>query len=197
MISDAYDVDAMRRDLPVLAKWTYLATGSLGITAEPVLTAHLAQIAAMERGGTTAAADAVASAEACRAAVASLIGAAPRDVSLARNASDGIAWVTGALDLGPGDEIVTSDAEGVEVLAALAGLRERTGAAVRFVSLSADPDRLAAQLRAVTTSRTKLVILSHVSCETGVRAPLDVVREVIGPDPFFLVDAAQSVGVVP
>jgi selenocysteine lyase/cysteine desulfurase len=42
-----------------------------------------------------------------------------------------------------------------------------------------------------------LVILSHVSCETGVRAPLDVVREVIGPDPFFLVDVAQSVGVVP
>lgn len=197
MTSDAYDVDTVRRDLPVLAEWTYLATGSLGLTAEPVLAAHLAQVAAMEREGTIAAAAAGIVTEGCRAAIARLIGAAAQDVALARNASDGIAWVAGALDLGPGDEVVTSDAEGIEVLAALAGLRERTGAAVRFVPLSPDPDRLAADLRAASSARTRLVLLSHVSCETGVRAPLDIARDVIGLAPFFLVDAAQSVGVVP
>ena len=110
---------------------------------------------------------------------------------------DGVAWVVGALDLGPDDEVVTSDAEGVEVLAALTGIRERTGAAVRFVPLSADAHRLDTNLRSVTTPRTRLILLSHVSCETGVRGPLEVVRDAIGPHPYFVADAAQSVGVVP
>jgi selenocysteine lyase/cysteine desulfurase len=193
----AYDIEAVRRNLPLLAEWTYLATGTLGLTAEPVLSTHLDQIAAMARGGATANTAGADAAEQCRIAMARLLGAEPSEIALARNASDGIAWVVGALDLGPDDEVVTSDAEGVEVLAALSGLRERTGAAVRFVPLSGDPDRLAADLRGMTTPRTELVLLSHVSCETGVRAPLEVVRSAIGPQPYFVADAAQSAGVIP
>jgi selenocysteine lyase/cysteine desulfurase len=194
---DGYDLAAVRADLPLLAEWTYLATGTFGVMPEPVLAAYLAKLAAAERGGSATREAAMADYEGCRVAVAALIGADPADVALNRNASDGIAWVTGAIELAPGDEVIASDVEGVELLAALAGLVERTGARVRFVPLAPDPGRLALDLRAATTARTRLVILSHVSCESGVRAPIRVVRDAVGPDPFLLVDAAQSVGVVP
>ncbi len=191
-----YDLAAVRRELPVLQEWTYLGTGTQGIMAEPVLQRHLERIAAFERGGTAmpGRVEAEANYQACRESVARLIGAEANDVALLRNASDGINIVTAAIDLQPGDEIITSTAEGLELIIPLVGLCARTGAALRYIELTPDPAEFAARLEALLSDRTRLIILSQVSCEWGTRVPVEIMRELAGPEVLIVVDGAQSVG---
>ena len=74
----------------------------------------------------------------------SLMGADAGDLALTGSTTDGVNDVLGALDLGPGDEVLTSDEEHPGVLAPLGALRERRGVSVRVAPF----DELAARGRA-------------------------------------------------
>jgi len=98
-----------------------------------------------------------------RAAYAQRLGAAPADVALTTSTSEGVVRVLAALDLGPGDEIVTSDEEHPGVLGPLAAARARTGVQVRMVPLADVADAVG--------PATRLVACSHVGWTTGAVAP--------------------------
>lgn len=193
----AYDLGAARAALPLLDNCTYLNPAGEGLMAEPVLRALLGRVAARERGGQAAYAADLAALEASRAALAGLVGAAPRDIALNRNSSEGLAQVICAFPLRPGDEALTTHEEAGEVVATLRLACDRAGATVRYVEATADPDEFAARLGGALTSRTRLVALSHVGAETGLRVPVERVRAAIGPDVAYLLDAAQAVANVP
>jgi selenocysteine lyase/cysteine desulfurase len=197
LIEPAYDLVAVRAALPILADCTYLNPAGEGLMAEPVLRAHLDRVAARERGGQAAHAADRAALAASRGALAGLVGAEPRDITLNRNSSEGLAQVICAFPLRPGDEAITTHEEAGEVVSTLRFACDRAGATIRYVEATADPARFQERLDAALTPRTRLVALSHVGAETGLRTPVGAVREVIGPEVAYLIDAAQAVANVP
>jgi selenocysteine lyase/cysteine desulfurase len=192
-----YDIDTVRRNLPILNDWTYLNTGTVGIMAEPVLRIHLDNIADHERGGHATQERAIAGYERARASLAALLNVNACDIALNRNATDGINWVAANFPLGPGDEVITSTEEHPAMVYPWINACQRSGARLRFIPLSHNRDELGLSLAAVCTPATRVIALSHVSCETGMRVPVDVVREVAGNGVRVLVDASQSVGQFP
>jgi len=126
--------------------------------------------------------DLVARRERLRAAYAALLGAQPDDVAVTTCTSEGIVRVLAGLDLRPGDEVLTSDAEHPGLLGPLAGARRRREITIRTVALR--------DMAGAAGPRTRLVACSHVSWMTG-----EVAR--LPDDVPVLLDGAQSAGAVP
>ena len=194
MDDSPYPLESLRSSVSILREWTYLNTGTVGVMAEPVLEKHLTNVAAYERGGHTAQASAVEGYERSRTVLAGLLGADPADITFNRNATDGINLVAAAFPLSAGDEVITSTEEHPAMILPWLAACERNGARLRYVDVSPDPDVLTTNIRACLTSSTRMVAISHVSCETGVRLPVEIIRGVVGNDVAILVDASQSVG---
>ena len=113
-----------------------------------------------------------------------MLGCDSDDVAVTTGTSFGLGCVLAGMDIGPGDEIVTSDNEHPGLLGPLIAARHR-GATVRAVPF----EELANAVRATTT----LVAASHVNWITGEIAPVDLAEV---PVPVIL-DGAQGAGAVP
>ncbi len=120
-----------------------------------------------------------------RAAYASLLGCEARGVALTTCTSEGMAQVIGGLDLGPGDEILTSDEEHPGLLGALGAARQLRGVTVRAVPL--------ADVARTVGPDTRLVACSHVGWMSGSFAPAELANVEVP----VLLDGAQGVGAVP
>jgi selenocysteine lyase/cysteine desulfurase len=196
--TDGFDLAAVRRALPILAEFTYLNTGTVGIMAEPVLAAHLAAVAQYERGGHAAEEVARRGYEQGRTALAHLLGVEPGEVALTRNATDGVALTAASLRLASDDLVLTTDQEHPAVLLPLALMQRRGYGRLSFFSVSLDPEETFQRFVRAVKLRTKVVVVSHVSCETGVRLPVaEICAYCRERDIFTLVDCAQSVGQFP
>jgi selenocysteine lyase/cysteine desulfurase len=190
----SYDVDAARGNLPVLEEWTYLNTGTVGVMAEPVLAAHLENVADHERNGHATQSHAIEGYERARTALADLLNARAADIALNRNATDGINWVAATFPLQSGDEVITSVEEHPAMILPWIAACERAGARLRYIPLSPDAHEFRANLEQTCNDRTRVVTISQVSCETGTRVPVEIIRDVVGGSVAILVDASQSVG---
>ena len=120
-----------------------------------------------------------------RAELADLVGAEAEQVALTASTTDGCNVVLAGLDLGPGDEVITTTDEHFGLIGPL----HASGARVVVVS----PD--AEAIEAAVTPRTRLLALSHVLWTTGQVLPVRELRERTGIP--VLVDGAQSVGAIP
>ena len=194
-----YDLAAVRAALPILREVTYLNTGTVGLMPEPVLERHLAAQAAYERGGHVAQEAARDAYERARAAFAALINARhPDEIALTRNATDGVAILAAGLRLTPEDIVLTTTQEHPAVLLPWAAAERRGGARLRLFPISADPDETLAAFESGLTPATRLVVVSHVSCETGIRLPVaEICRRCRERGILTLVDGAQSLGQFP
>lgn len=193
-----YQLDAVRRELRVLSDVTYLNTGTIGIMAEPVLERHLAAQAAYERAGHTGEGAARSGYERARNALASLISARPDEIALTRNATDGVDLVAAGLSLTPDDVVLTTSEEHPAVILPWAAAERRGGARLRLFAISPDPDETLRNFEAALSTATRVVVASHVSCETGVRLPIEeICRRCRERGILTLVDGAQSVGQFP
>jgi L-cysteine/cystine lyase len=119
-----------------------------------------------------------------RAGYARVLGCDPEEVAVTSGTSAGLGAVLAGLDLGPGDEVVTSEHEHPGLLGPLIAARFR-GAMVRAVPF--------AQLAEAVDARTTLVAASHVNWITGEVAPAELADV---PVPVIL-DGAQGAGAVP
>ncbi len=120
-----------------------------------------------------------------RAAYARALGADADAVALTTCTSEGMAQVIGGLQLGRGDEIVTSDEEHPGLLGALSAARELHGVEVREAPL--------AELANAVGPRTRLLACSHVGWVSGSLAPAELGQL----DVPVLLDGAQGIGAVP
>ena len=121
-----------------------------------------------------------------RADYASVLNAPEDDVALMTSTSEGMVRVVGGLELGRGDEILTSDAEHPGLLGPLLAARARCGVTVRAVPLAEIPGEVG--------PKTKLVACSHVGWLRGdVVPPLHDVPD----DVPVLLDGAQGAGAIP
>src|SRR5262245_5570287 len=118
-----------------------------------------------------------------RAKLAGLLGVDAAQVALTRSTTEGCNIVLAGHDLGPDDEIVTSDVEHFGLIGPL----HASGARI----VTAPEDRIVAGV----TDRTRLIAISHVSWVTG--NSLDPARVKAETGLPILVDGAQSAGAIP
>jgi selenocysteine lyase/cysteine desulfurase len=180
------DAAAFRAEFPVLERLAFLNAGTDGpVPAAAVRAARGALESQLTGGRYHPHFDARMTLQAeLRALYARVVGCAVEDLSLQTSTSEGLGTVLAGLDLGPGDEIVTSDSEHPGLIGPLLAARAR-GARIRPVPLREVAD-------AVTASTT-LVACSHVSWITGEFAPA-ALAEVDVP---VVLDGAQGAGAVP
>jgi selenocysteine lyase/cysteine desulfurase len=181
------ELSGLRAEFPVFERLAYLNAGTDGpLPARAVRAAgeELAREAA--QGRTTAHFErrAELSGE-LRALYAAALGCETSDLALTTSTSEGLAQVIGGLELGRGDQIVTSDEEHPGLQGALVAARE-----LRGVSIEAVPF---AEVANAVGANTRLVACSHVGWISGSLAPAEL-AEVEVP---VLLDGAQGVGAVP
>src|SRR3954447_9914588 len=119
-----------------------------------------------------------------RAGYAELLGCEAHDVALTTSTSEGMGKVLAGMDIGPRDEIVTSDEEHPGLIGPLIAARER-GATIRAVPF--------ADLADAVGPGTTAVACSHVGWRTGAIAP----AALADVDVPAILDGAQGIGAVP
>lgn len=120
-----------------------------------------------------------------RSRIAELLGCGPGNVALTHSTTDGINTVLSGLELGRGDEVLTTDEEHPGLLAPLAALSQRRGVEVRTVPF--------AELAGEAGPRTKLIACSHVSWVNGRVADTAALAATGVP---VLLDGAQGIGAI-
>lgn len=187
MTATAERLATLRAAFPVLRRLAYLNAGTNGPLPAVAVAAATAELAREESGGRAGVAHVERRqqlAEALRAAYAARLGCGAKDVALTTSTTDGVGRVLLGLDLGPGDEIVTSDEEHPGLLGPLAGQRAR-GVEVRVAPF--------ARVAEAVGPRTRLVACSHVSWRSGALAPAALAQL----DVPVLLDGAQGAGAIP
>src|SRR5215213_765121 len=180
------DATALRAEFPVLERVAYLNAGTDGpLAAAAVRFAREELASELAEGRATPHFERRFELQGrLREGYARVLGCPAEDVALTTSTSEGIGAVMAGMDLGPGDEIVSSDQEHPGVIGPLKAARDR-GATVRLVPFS--------ELANAVSATTTLVVCSHVGWVSGELAPAEL-AEVDVP---VLLDGAQGSGAVP
>ena len=214
------ELAAVRADFPLLARTVrdgrplvYLDSAATSQKPQCVIDAETdfyeRRNAAVHRGAHALAEEATEAYEAARAAVARFVGVDEDELVWTTNATAGINLVAyamsnaalgrggeaarAALGVGPGDEIVVTEAEHHANLVPWQELCARTGATLRWLGVDDDGRLDLDPLHAVVTDRTRLVALTHASNVTGAISPVaPVVARAREVGALVLLDACQS-----
>jgi len=216
------DVDRIRADFPILhrtvrngKRLVYLDSGATSQKPVAVLDAerefYEQHNAAVHRGAHLLAEEATDAYEAARRTVAAFIGAAEGEIVFTKNATEGVNLVAYAMSnaatagesaarfrLGPGDEVVVTEMEHHANLVPWQQLCQRTGATLRWLSVTPEGRLDLSNLHEVVTERTKVLAFTHQSNVLGTVNPVAALvaraREV---GALVVLDAAQSVPHIP
>ena len=136
--------------------------------------------------------------EAVRQAVAADLGVTPEEIALVRNTSEANNIIGGGLSLGPGDEVVLWDQNHPTNNVAWDVRAARFGFTVRKVSVPAapsGPDEIIELFRRAITERTRVVSITEVSNQTGMRLPAAALCRLARERGAYVhVDGAQTWG---
>ena len=179
-------LDALRAQFPILERVAYLNAGTDGPVPRAAHDAVARELTSqLEEGrGRAHFERRFELQDGLRAGYAELLACAVDDLALTTSTSEGLGKVLAGMDIGPGDELITSDAEHPGLIGPLIAARER-GAEIRAVPF--------ARLAEAVGPRTTAVACSHVNWRTGELAPAALAEA--GVPVIF--DGAQGAGAVP
>jgi selenocysteine lyase/cysteine desulfurase len=134
-----------------------------------------------------------------RQAVGRFVNAAADEIALTQNATMGMNFLANGLDLGAGDEVVSTDQEHGGGISPWRLLAKRRGVIVKELplepALATGPEAVVQLFESALTPRTKVVIFSHITSGLGARLPareLSALARQHGA--LAIVDGAQAVG---
>jgi isopenicillin-N epimerase len=180
----------------------FLNHGAFGSCPRPVLEAQSRWRERLERQPVHfLARELEAELDAARETLARFVGSATEDLVFVPNTTTGINTVLRSLTFQPGDELLVTTQEYNASRNALNYAAERAGAHVVVVDLPfpvQHEDQLVAPILAAVTNRTRLVLVDHVTSQTGLVMPLArIIRELSERGVDALVDGAHAPGMVP
>lgn len=191
----------VRSQLHVPKGRIYLNTGSLGPSPVAVTNAvtdrmhQLEMNPAIENWG-----DLGNQMEEVRNKLADFINADAENIILTRNTTEGLSLISQSLKLAEGDEILTTTHEhgGGEI--GLEYLALTRGAIIKKLQMPVPAPSIEAVIEVVEsniTSKTKVVMLSHVNTLTGLKMPFAEISKITKPKDILLIaDGAQAPGMV-
>lgn len=193
---------------PERAHWTldpavvFLNHGSFGACPAPVLAEQQRLRAQLEAEPVRFfAREAEGLLDAARARLATFLGARPQDLAWVPNATTGVSTVLRALRFAPGDELLVTDQEYNASRNALEFAAAQWGARVVVAPTPwpvPGPEAVLEAVRSRFTPRTRLLLVDHVTSQTGLVLPLaELVREAHARGVDVLVDGAHGPGQVP
>lgn len=212
------DVAAIRADFPILTRTVrdgkplvYLDSGATSQKPAQVLEAERRFLetsnAAVHRGAHQLAEEATDAYESARVRIAEFVGASPHELVFTKNATEGINLVAYAMSnaatagpeaerfkLGPGDEIVITEMEHHANLVPWQQLSQRTGATLKWFSVTADGRLDLSNVDELITERTKVIAFTHQSNVLGTINPVEfLVKKARKVGALVVLDACQSV----
>jgi cysteine desulfurase/selenocysteine lyase len=212
------DVEAVRRDFPILGRAVrggndliYLDSGATSQKPRQVLDAerhfYTTRNAAAHRGAHLLGEEATDAYENARARIAAFLHASPGEIIFTKSATEAVNLVAYAMSnaatsgpqarrfaVGPGDEVLVTEAEHHANLVPWQQLCERTGATLRWFGVQPDGRLDLSNADELINSRTKLVAVTHQSNVTGVVPPVaEIAAAAHAQGALVLADGAQSV----
>jgi selenocysteine lyase/cysteine desulfurase len=135
---------------------------------------------------------------AARAAVGGLVGAPAEEIALTQNATMGMGFLAGGLDLAAGDEVLSTDQEHVGGICPWRLQAKRRGVVVKELPLLpalTSPEAVVRLFAEAMSPRTRVVVFSHITSSLGILLPA---RELCAlareRGALAIVDGAQAVG---
>ena len=192
-----------RAEMPVTGRKTYLNTGTAGPLArvtQEALEAGGRFDYETGRGTFSSFPRLMEDIVELRARFAALMGVGDYEVALTHHTTDGVNIVANGIAWQAGDEVVTTSAEHEGGLLPLYVQKRRHGVTVRVVDIGTgdSPDEIAVKLGRAIGPRTRLLAISHVNWNTGLRMPIESIAAIARErDVLTLVDGAQSAGAIP
>jgi L-cysteine/cystine lyase len=129
-----------------------------------------------------------------RSRLAALLGATPDEIAITRSTTEAINIVTGGIEWQSGQKIVTTNIEHGAGLIPAYVVRDRYGVDLEIVDVG-DCRAAMRKLARAIDNRTRLVLVSHVGFNTGLRLPIRELAKLTAERGVkLLVDGAQAVG---
>lgn len=193
------DLARARRDTPGCDHVLHFNNAGAALMPRPVLDATVAHLELEARiGGYEAAARVQDRVERVYDAAATLLGCRRDEVAVVENATRAWDMAFYSLPLGPGDRILTAQAEYASNYLAFLQVARRTGAVIDVVP---DDEHGQVSVQAMATmldERVKLIAITHVPTNGGLVNPAaEVGRVARAAGVPYLLDACQSVGQMP
>jgi L-cysteine/cystine lyase len=191
-----------RQLFPALVNKSYFNYGGQGVLAEPTLTAIIEAFEYVQRSGpfglrVNAWTSQVA--QQARQQLAKLLNVNTDNISLTEDVTVGCNIALWGMPWQAGDHIVLTDCEHPGVITSIQEIERRYGVTSNTAPLLMATDAVALIVNHLTPA-TKLVVISHVLWNTGQILPLAEMMQAVkayDPEIRVLVDAAQSVGMMP
>jgi len=205
--SNAYDVNRIRADFPILAMQVYgkplvyldnaASAQKPRVVLDRLDEVYTSQYANVHRGLHFLANEATEAYENAREKVAAFLNARRKEeIVFTRNATEAInlvAYTFGRERIKAGDEIVLSIMEHHSNIVPWHFLRERQGAVIKWAPVDDEGNFLLDEFEKLLTPRTKLVALTHMSNMLGTLVPAkEVVRIAHARGIPVLFDGAQA-----
>jgi cysteine desulfurase/selenocysteine lyase len=205
-VATAYDVEAIRRDFPILSRTVYgkplvyLDNGASAQKPQAVIDAvtkaYTEEYANVHRGLHFLSNAATEAYEAARETVRRFINAGATDeIVFTKNATEAINLVAASygMDFHEGDEIVVSIMEHHSNIVPWNYHRERKGAVMKWAPIADDGTFLLDEFEKLLTAKTKIVAITHMSNVLGTVTPVkEICRIAHARGIPVLVDGAQG-----
>jgi len=187
--------DEVRREFLIESDRTYLNNGTLGPSPRIVVDAvveHTRRVAMTYPPGVKW--------DDLKAGLGQLLGGDPEGFVFPRNTTEAMNFVAHGIELGPGDEILSTDHEHIGGIEAWKMLSARIGAPLRRISLpvpATSSDELLDAVWAGVTRATRVICVSHVTFTTGTVLPIAELARRCGDRQIILaVDGAHPPGML-
>lgn len=136
-----------------------------------------------------------------RAKLAAFVDAPPECLAFVPNATCGVNTVLRSLRFQPGDELLVTNHEYNACRNALEFTAAQTGATIREVAVpfpAGSVEQIVSTILGAVTPRTKLMLVDHVTSQTGMILPVAALsRQLAERGIDLLVDGAHAPGMVP
>jgi isopenicillin-N epimerase len=180
----------------------FLNHGSYGATPRVVLDAQTAYRSQMEREPVRFfGRELEPLLDTARGELASFVGADPADIAFVTNATAGVNAVLRSLDLDKHDDLLVTTHEynaSRNVLDYVAGLAGARVVVAEIPFPIASPADVVDRVLSSVTTRTRLLLIDHVTSQTGLIFPVEqIVRELAARGIDTLIDGAHAPGLLP
>lgn len=193
------DVEKARRDTPGCEEILHFNNAGASLMPEPVLRATVGHLELEARiGGYEAAAREQDALDRVYGAAARMLGCSPDEIAAVENATRAWDMAFYSIPFGPGDRILTAQAEYASNYIAYLQVARKTGAVVEPVPNDERGQISIPALRDMMDGRVKLVAITHVPTNGGLVNPAMEIGEVArDAGCLYLLDACQSAGQMP
>jgi selenocysteine lyase/cysteine desulfurase len=194
IMSQHYDVAAIRKAFPAAEHVVYLDSGFQTPLSRPVKEAYERFLC---EGFETAGPKQIwlNRLEETRAKVATLLGAKSHEIAFTKNTSESMNIAANALPLRAGDKVLMIHGDHPNNAYAFLNLQKK-GVEIVFIPMTEAID--AESFRPHIDERTRAISMSHITFHAGHRFDVESVGELCARHSlYFVVDAMQGIGVVP